>query len=150
MDLSNKVILVKSMQHGKEVVKFFKDNGYNTGSVWGSCAGNYYGIISGKFDLQDRYEVELGKAEIIELPSIEYIPFLGANGVMMEVSDDGRRWFERSVIGKTKLGKIVIVTEDDDVYSYDRCRPITNVREVSFDMIAELLGVDPKNLKITK
>lgn len=150
MDLNNKVILVKSLKHGKEVVKFFKDHGYNTGSVEGNCTGWYYGIINGKFDLQERCEVELAKAEIIELPSIECIPLLGDNGVMMEVSDNGKMWFKRNVIGKTKLGKIVIVSEDDDVYSYDRCRPLKNVKEVSFDKVAELLGVDPKNLKITK
>ena len=65
--MNNKVIKVLDIEHGKKVIKFFKQH-CDTGGLDGTDIGFYYGIINGEFDIWAADEVRRYNAGIIELP----------------------------------------------------------------------------------
>lgn len=47
--LNNTFILSKGGEHGKQVIKFWQDQGVNTGTLNGNEKGSYYGLNNGEF-----------------------------------------------------------------------------------------------------
>lgn len=88
--MNNKVIKVLDIEHGKKVIKFFKQY-CDTGVLDGMGIGGYYGIINGEFDIWAADEVRRYNAEIIELPEEKNYPRV------MLVSDDKMTWGKRVV-----------------------------------------------------
>lgn len=67
--LNNKFILSKGGEHGKQVIKFWQDQGVNTSDFTAQNRDWYYGIYNGKFTVLLNLPPEL---KIIELP-LEYL-----------------------------------------------------------------------------
>ena len=88
--MNNKVIKVLDIEHGKKVIKFFKQY-CDTGALRGDDIGSYYGVINGEFDSWAADEVRRYNAEIIELPEEKTYPRV------MLVSDDKKNWGKRVV-----------------------------------------------------
>ena len=88
--MNNKVIKVLNTEHGKKVIKLFKQY-CNTGTLEGINVGFYYGMINWEFDCWVIDEVLEANAEIIELPEEKAYP-----RVMM-VSFDNENWSKRVV-----------------------------------------------------
>ena len=88
--MNNKVIKVLDREHGKKVIKFWKQY-CNTGVLRGDTVGDYYGLINGRFDFWTIDEVKNYNAEIIELPEERAYPRV------MLVSDDKMTWGKRVV-----------------------------------------------------
>ena len=88
--MNNKVIKVLDKEHGKRVIEFWKKY-CDTGELRGGRIGAYYGIINGRFNYWEFYEIASANAEIIELPEEKTYP-----RVMM-VSIDKEKWFKRVV-----------------------------------------------------
>ena len=65
--MNNKVIKVLNEEHGRKVIKFFKQY-CDTRSLEGTCIECFYGIIDGKFYIWSVEKVRIANAEIIELP----------------------------------------------------------------------------------
>ena len=90
MIMNNKVIKVLDIEHGKKVIKFWKQY-CDTGVLKGDTVGDYYGLINGRFDFWTIDEVKNYNAEIIELPEERAYPRV------MLVSDDNINWKKRVV-----------------------------------------------------
>ena len=88
--MNNKVIKVLNEEHGRKVIKFFKQY-CDTWKYTGDSIGDYYGIINGKFDLWSYDKVRETNAEIIKLPEEKSYP-----RVIM-VSPDNKSWYRRVV-----------------------------------------------------
>lgn len=71
--MNNKVIKVLDMEHGKKVIKFWKQY-CDTKEFEGKQIGYYYGIINGLFSVWTLYTVQDSNAEIIELPEEKTYP----------------------------------------------------------------------------
>jgi hypothetical protein len=69
MKYNNTVIKVKNIEHGAEVIQWWKDQGVDTCSYLGSDSNFYYGLINNKFAYYTLKEVQVAKARIIELPN---------------------------------------------------------------------------------
>ena len=50
--LNNTCIKCESIKHGAEIVKFYKDNGWNTNGIEGIDTNAFYGVFEGIFDCQ--------------------------------------------------------------------------------------------------
>ena len=88
--MNNKVIKVINEEHGKKVIKFFKQY-CDTGRLTGTGIGFYYGIINGEFFGWRIEQVVEANAEIIELPEEK------AYQRVMLVSNDKEKWNKRVV-----------------------------------------------------
>ena len=72
--MKNQVIKVLNKEHGKKVIKYWKDRGVDTRGHKGSvneadnCKCIYYGVINGRFENYSLDEVRKANAEIIDLP----------------------------------------------------------------------------------
>ena len=95
--MNNKVIKVLDREHGKKVIKFFKQYCDTRGFV-GNSYGDYYGIINGEFGFWSIGEIRQYNAEIIELPEEKTYPRV------MLVSDDKIDWKKRVVFMEKKEG----------------------------------------------
>ena len=95
--MNNKVIKVLDLEHGKKVIKFWKQY-CDTGIMIGDTVGDYYGLINGRFDFWTIDEVRQNNAEIIELPEEKTYPRV------MLVSDDKMTWGKRVVFMEKKEG----------------------------------------------
>ena len=95
--MNNKVIKVLDIEHGKKVIKFWKQY-CDTRVLGGDNVGSYYGVINGRFDYWDIDGVKNYNAEIIELPEDRNYP-----RVMM-VSYDEMNWGKRVVFMEKKKG----------------------------------------------
>ena len=86
--INNFVIEVLDREHSKEVIKYFKSLGIDTGSSLGTCTRDendscrYYGVRNGYFDNFSIEEVNEFGLKIIELPKKEMI-----NNFVIEVLD---------------------------------------------------------------
>lgn len=60
--LNNTCIKCESVEHGAEIVKFYKDNGWDNRLI-GTAIGGFYGVRDGKFD---NYSVE-NNAKVLTL-----------------------------------------------------------------------------------
>ena len=75
--MKNEVIKVLTKEHGKKVIQYWKDRGFNVDGYKG--VGNeadcsryiYYGVINGRFDNYSLEQVQHHGVEIIELPNEE-------------------------------------------------------------------------------
>jgi len=79
--MDNQVIKVLNAEHGKKVIKYWKDKGIATEDNLKGIATEdngdrfcYYGVVNGKFDNFSFDFVIQKKAEIIELPSDFVLP----------------------------------------------------------------------------
>ena len=97
--MNDKVIKVLDIEHGKKVIKFFKQY-CDTMVLDGTDIGSYYGIINGEFDIWAADEVRRYNAEIIELPEEKTYPRV------MLVSDDQIDWKKR-VVFMEKCGRFL-------------------------------------------
>lgn len=76
--MKNQVIKVLDKEHGKEVIKYWKSQGVNTGVYKGDHIADgtmdcyYYGVIDGEFASYSLDDVEETNTEIIELPNSTY------------------------------------------------------------------------------
>ena len=95
--MNNKVIKVLDEEHGKKVIKFWKQY-CNTSVMRGDTVGSYYGVINGRFDFWDIDELKNYNAEIIELPEEKTYPRV------MLVSDDKIKWYKGVVFMKKNGG----------------------------------------------
>lgn len=92
MNLDNTVIECLTPEHGKRIIKFYKDNGYDTSFFEGSCSKKdgyesiFYGYSKGFFSYIDKELVDSRGLKIIELPE-EF-----KNGDKVLISDDGILW----------------------------------------------------------
>jgi hypothetical protein len=136
MDLNNKVIEVLNEKHGKEVMKFFRDNGIDTTPYVGSCARDknpddhdqrYYGVCHGeRFRCYSLNEVKKCHFEVIKLPSETF-----ENGEEVEVGNC-INWYKRFFIGiNPKENNYPFVTADNDgmVEVWQECRKIKPFQE---------------------
>ena len=95
--MNNKLIRVLDVEHGKRVIAFWKQY-CDTGVLRGDNVGSYYGLINGRFDYWDIYEVKKYKAKIIELPEDRNYPRV------MLVSEDNINWDKQRVVFMEKCG----------------------------------------------
>jgi hypothetical protein len=72
------------------------------------------------------YPAELIEQHLVEENPLDDLPIIG-DGVLMEVSDDEEKWFERKICGNTKLGLFIAWIEDEGktFYAWKYARPIT-------------------------
>lgn len=146
--MNNKVIKVLDKEHGKRVIKFFKQY-CDTRGLAGTVIGSYYGIIDGKFNIFDINDAKDRNAEIIELPEEKTYPRV------MLVSDDKICWLKR-VVFMEKCGGFLAwfnaKTLDEAKNGTDTCfwryakelEPI----EVTLEEIAEWKGVSKDQIII--
>lgn len=146
--MNNKVIKVLDKEHGKRVIKFFKQY-CDTKELEGTNIGFYYGIINGQFSVWLLSTVQDRNAEIIELPEEKTYPRV------MLVSDDKICWLKR-VVFMEKCGGFLAwynaKTLDEAKNGTDTCfwryakelEPI----EVTLEEIAEWKGVSKDQIII--
>ena len=71
MNLNNTVIKVLDKEHGKKVVEFYKKNGYNTESYYGTNVDYHYGVYNNKFSWYTYLDIEVLNLKVIDLPEEE-------------------------------------------------------------------------------
>ena len=70
------------------------------------------------------YPAELIEQHLVEENPLDDLPIIG-DGVLMEVSDNGKVWHERFVVGKSKSGEFLAWVNSEDIYCWKYARPIT-------------------------
>lgn len=164
MKYDNTVIKVKTIKHGAEVIKWWKNQGVDTGIMEGTIneqAGHsciYYGLIRGKFENYPYSMIE--GIDIIELPKE-----LPNRGDKIMVTDGSTSWCERIYIGNlegTKFPVVVVVPSDEQrflegkefsVSLWKYWKPIEeNVVELTMEDISKGkgVGVKPELIRIKK
>ena len=148
--MNNKVIKVLDIEHGKKVIKFWKQ--YCDTGLWkGDTVGDYYGIINGRFYFWTIDEVKNYNAEIIELPEEKTYPRV------MLVSDDKTKWYKRVVFmekngGFLAWGFFETLEEAEKIVSttfWKYAKEIEPV-EVTLEEIAEWKGTIKEQITIKK
>lgn len=111
-NLNNTVIKVLTREHGKEVIKWWKEQGVQT-YYKGNEDNWFYGIINEKFDAYTLKQVQAAKAKIIELPEFNSQDLIGrkVRGFKFDSGTDGVYWCD---IMQKYVGKIgtIIATKD--------------------------------------
>lgn len=92
---NNCAIQVKDAEHGKEVIKWWQDQGVDTHSLIGSSSKYYYGLFDGVFKDKQK-ELVASYVKIIELPT-KYPK-------VMWVSDTERHFTQKRVVFMEKNG----------------------------------------------
>lgn len=150
--MDNTVIKVLDREHGKKVIKFFKQY-CDTGELDGTDIGIYYGIINGEFDRWTTEEVIKHNAEIMELPQAKTYPRV------MLVSDDNKNWDNQRVVFMEKCGGYLAwcaaeTLEDAEkeigTYFWKYAKDIEYIEyiEVMLEEIAKWKGVSKEQIKI--
>ena len=92
-----------------------------------------------KLESLNRTCIDYGK---IEHDPLDDLPIIG-DGVLMEVSDDEEKWFERKICGNTKLGLFIAWIEDEGktFYAWKYARPIpkTKITRKEFETKFEII-----------
>jgi hypothetical protein len=77
------------------------------------------------------YPAELIEQHLVEETPLDDLPIIG-DGVLMEVSDNNKDWFQYNVIGKNKLGKFIAWdNENISTYLWKHARPITSKTKIT-------------------
>ena len=71
MNLNNTVIKVLNREHGAKVVEFYKKNGYDTESYYGTNVNHYYGVYSNRFSWYTNSDIERFHLKVIDLSKEE-------------------------------------------------------------------------------
>ena len=149
--MNNKVIKVLNREHGKKVIKFWKQY-CNTRGFVGKDIGDYYGIIGGKFNVWQLDDIILANIEVIELPEEKTYPRI------MLVSHDNIDWDNRRVVFMEKCGGFLAWANAKTIEEAEKARgtrfweyakeiePI----EVTLEEIAEWKGVSKEQIIIKK
>ena len=148
--MDNKVIKVLNKEHGAKVIEFFRQY-CDTRKLAGSNIGSYYGIINGKFDYWEFYEIANAKAEIIELPE-EKNYFR-----VMLVSLDYYSWYKRVVfmekcggfLAWINAGTLEEAEKQVDTRFWKYAKDIEPI-EVTLEEIAKWKGVSKEQIIIKK
>ena len=74
MDLNNTVIKVLNEEHGTKIIEFYKKNGYNTGSYYGTNIGYHYGVYNNTFSWYSDTDMRRFPLKVIELPKENVYP----------------------------------------------------------------------------
>lgn len=126
MDLNNTVIEVLNLEHGKKVIQFYRDNGYNTVEFVGSCTKEdnaherWYGVINSRFRNYSLSGVKSYQyVKIIELPENTF-----KNGDVVEGSKNGSDWQGQMIyVGKNIItGGYIALSNPGIPYNYDYIR----------------------------
>ena len=146
--MNNKVIKVLDREHGKKVIKFFKQY-CDTRGLDGMDIGSYYGVTNGEFDIWAANEVRRYNAEIIELPEEKTYPRV------MLVSDDKMTWGKRVVFMEKNGGflaweaaETLEEAENATVSSFWKYAKEFEPVEVTLEEIAEWKGVSKEQIII--
>jgi hypothetical protein len=125
MDLNNTVIEVLDKEHGKKVIQFFKDNGWDTGVYCGNETkiGNnsfhWYGVVDGNFGQYHRFSLK-NYIKIIELPDTI------KHGDEVDFSTNGKRWTNGGnyFVGYHPFSKEPMIVGEKSrlAYSFQHCR----------------------------
>lgn len=167
--MKNQVIENLNKEHGKEILKYWDDRGFDTSDFNGSSTKadgdefRYYGVINGYFDNYHIKNVMDAGAEIITLPEPEpekeWKPKRGERVLVWDY-----KWDEREAIFIAEIeGDIfpyVAVRQEYEgnflkgekflTYQWKNMKPIPQVKEVTMQEIAEKFGVEVEQLKIKK
>jgi hypothetical protein len=73
--MKNQVIKVLNPEHGKKVIQYFKDKGFDTGEYEGSGVGFYYGVYKGVFKAVSIMIAYREDVEIVTLPEDKPNPY---------------------------------------------------------------------------
>ena len=74
MDLNNTVIKVLNEEHGTKIIEFYKKNGYNTGSYYGTNIGYHYGVYNNTFSWYSDTDIRRFPLKVIDLPKEKEYP----------------------------------------------------------------------------
>ena len=69
--INNTVIKVLNVEHGREIIQYFKSLGIDTSTYSGNSVGEYYGIINNYFGIFTFTEIRT-TTKIITLPEISF------------------------------------------------------------------------------
>ena len=143
--MKNGVILCTSVEQGAKIIEYFKSLGVDTYGYSGRDVGLYYGVKDGRFDQFSWNYVSANNIPILTLPdeTTQELPEINFDGIEMEVSDDGVKWYKAKVFVKIN-GRYF--DDVDDVWKY--ARPIQQKVKVTKEQIAEAFNTTVDNLEI--
>ncbi len=155
--MKNTVIKNLNPEMGKEIIKYFKSLGIDTGLKDGLCcelAGHkhfYYGIIDGLFSNYDIDVVEYCEAEIIELPTTQEFKF----GDKVIAWDEDKRFYRRfdfvTYIEGARFPYFVTGNINDVAFSvtrYKNCKLAPQKVKLTLQEIADKFNVNVDLIEI--
>jgi|SRR5690625_3226070 len=163
--MKNQVIEALDKVHGKKVIEYWRDKGFDTEAWDGSFTKEddyikrYYGVINGYFDNYSMQHIKKYNAEIITLPEPEWKPKRGERVLVWNIEGHEA---EAIFIAEIEGGIFPYVTvsfEDEGnflkgekflTYEWKNMKPLPQVKEVTMQEIAEKFGVEVEQLKIKK
>lgn len=142
--MKNGVILCTSVEQGAKIIEYFKSLGVDTCGFEGNIVWRYYGIVDGSFHFYPKSYVEEHNIPILKLPNekTQELPEINFEGVEMEISDDGVKWYKAKVFGKIN-GRYIT---SSPMWNY--ARPIQQKVKVTKEQIAEAFNTTVDNLEI--
>lgn len=108
-ELNNIVVEVLDLEHGKEVIKTFKELGVDTNGNIGNCTSWFYGLINNDFNPYNNDKIKQSNAKIITLDELKDMkPKEDVYPKLMWVIDNHEhfdiRLHRREIIFKNELG----------------------------------------------